>query len=121
MTIASATVLGVLFLAVLFDIDVRFAVNAANVDMKGGDGGDRYFRWPSISLLDPAWGLFGSRFGSGPLMIIRVASFADFLLLLLVNGEGPTHPALLIAGSSFGITVLLSMIQLKAHYPRRTA
>lgn len=120
-TVASATVLGLLFLATLFDADVRFAVNAANADMKGGNGSDRYFRWPSRSLLDPVWGLFGSRFGSGPLMIIRVASFANFLLMLLVNGEGPTHPALPIAGSSFGITVLLSIFQLKTHYPRRAA
>jgi hypothetical protein len=121
LTVVLATVLGLLFLVMLFDTDVRFAVNAANADMKGGNGSDRYFRWPSISLLDPVWGLFGSRLGSGPLTIIRIASFAGFLLMVLVNGAGPPHPALAIAGCSFGITVLLSMFQLKTHYPRRTA
>lgn len=121
MAIASAAVLGALFLVALCDTDVRFAVDAANADMKGGKGSDRYFRRPSISLLDPVWGLFGSRFGGGVLMIVRIAAIAVFLLMLLTGGKNPTHPALLIAGSSFGITALLSMIQLKAHYPRRTA
>jgi hypothetical protein len=114
-----ASALGLLFLVALFDKDVRYAVDCANRDMKGGSGDDRYFRRPPISLLDPVWGLFGSRLGGTPLRTVRVILIAEFLLMLLVNGRAPTHPALLIAGSAFGITLLLSMIQLKAHYPRR--
>ena len=45
LVIASAALLGFLFLWMLFDPGVRFAIDAANAEMKGGNSNAAYFRW----------------------------------------------------------------------------
>ena len=108
----SAGVLAFVFLRILFDRACHRAVNAANAELNGNNP----FAFRRVSLGDPTWGLFGSRVGGGYLAVLRVALFAEFVLLLIAEGYGRPQ-SLLIASAAFGIVTLLTIAQLKDHYP----
>jgi hypothetical protein len=108
----SAGVLAILFLRILFDRECHRAVNAANAELNGNNP----FAWRWISLRDPTWGLFGSRAGGGYLAKLRVVLIVEFVLLVIAEGWGRPQP-LLIASAAFGIVTLLTIAQLKDHYP----
>ena len=135
--IASASLAMLLFSWMLLDPGVRYAINEANKEIKGGDSDAVYFRWRSISLLDPTWGLFGSRAGGMFIATVRVALMAEFVIEgFLSSGSGGTvHPAvgpfgvsfsghgippsgLLLASLGIALTIFSSLIGLKIFYPK---
>lgn len=81
--------------------------------------GEGPFKWRWIPLLDPTWGVLGSRFGGGYLTMLRLAMLLEFVVGLIVQDWGRPQPAL-IAAAGFAITVMLSIAQLKEHYPPKT-
>ena len=134
MIIASAGLLGLLFLCMLFDGEAHFAINEANKEMAGVRRG-KYFR----SLVDPVWGLFGSRSGGVLAGWMRLILLAEFLIEGYLSGSsGGSHPrpgvgAALYVGFSWPgappqgvtlawlglmLTLAASLVGLKAFYPR---
>jgi len=104
--------LAILFLRLLFDRNSRQAISSINAEMQGGDP----FRWRWIPLRDPTWGLFGSRFGNGYLVKLRVVLLVEFVLALIAQGRERPQP-LLIAAAAFAITIMVTLIQLKESHP----
>ena len=125
LVIASAALLGFLFLWMLFDPGVRFAIDAANAEMKGGNSNAAYFRWRRIPLLDPTWGLFGSRTGGFFLAGIRIVLVGEFVLEALLSGGSSGHgvppSGLLLSVLGLALTIRVALIGLKEHYPRAAA
>ncbi len=131
---ASAVLLGFCFLWMLFDPGVRYAVDAANKEIKGGDSDADIFRWRHIRLLDPTWGLFGSRVGGIFLCTLRVVLFGELFVEgiffgghnvqttigtgIAFSGHGMPAPGLLLSFLGAMLTVLLGIVGLKTHYPR---
>jgi hypothetical protein len=109
----SASVLLLLFVRVLLDTRVRRAVAEANEEMqKSGQ------LW--IPLRDPEWGVFGAAWGGGHLAGLRLVLLGEFLLALVLAGRGgPLPTPLLLALAGFGVTVLLTLSQMKRRLPSR--
>ena len=105
-TLIVVGVLLVLFLRLLFDPKVRQGIYAANAELRGVKS------WPGSFMpkpFDPEWGLFGSRMGDPPLQVVRVVSFAEFAVALLLSRH--ERPDLLIlAAASFTVTLMLTII-----------
>lgn len=114
---ATASVAALLFVSMLFDPASHFAINAANREMQG----DQPFKFRFISLFDEEWGLFGAKGGNRFLLALRCVLFVEFLVALVTTprtqslyGAAP----LILAALGFAISILLSLDQLKNHYPR---
>jgi hypothetical protein len=112
MTWAAAGVAAVLFVALLADPGSRRGVAAANRVLQG----DRPFGMRWLRLSDPQWGLFGSRGGDPPLLVLRTILFVEFLVVLALNGQiGADLVALAFAGLI--VAILLSLRQLGRDVP----
>jgi len=112
-TLGSAAMLALIFLRALVDPTYHRAVAEANRQMQGDP--PRVFRW--IPWLDPDWGLFGAFFGGGYLAPLRAVLLAEFLLALITSGFERSGPALWLAAVAAGIAVMISLTQLKDHFP----
>lgn len=60
-------------------------------------------------LLHPQWGLFGSRAGSPLLLIIRAVLAVEIIVVMLLLQGSPL--LLLLAFASFGVVMMLSLLQ----------
>lgn len=111
--------LSVVFLVFVFgrmllDRQTHRSVRAANRDMRG----DRTNPLRPPGLLDPTWGLFGERAGPPVLAFVRLFLAASFVLTLLADAHGPRPGIpLQLAFTGFFIAILLTMLQLRDHYP----
>ena len=106
MTLVAAAATIVLFLRMLLDPRCRRGIDVANAEMRGGRP------WPNTRRLkfsDPEWGLFGTRSGSRYLQILRAVLFFEFVAALVLPGRGRTD-LLLLAATSFAVTMMLSII-----------
>jgi hypothetical protein len=116
LTWAAAAALAVLFLRMLFDPRCHQGIRAANRELQG----DQPFRLRGPKLTDPTWGLFGSRAGPRPLLIVRAGLGAEFLAALFLSGRGGPH-TLLLAAAGFGIAIMLSIIHIGLNTPVEVA
>jgi hypothetical protein len=94
------------------------AIKAANREMQRNES----VGFRLISLFDEEWGLFGTKCGNGYLLALRCVLFVEFLIALVATptirslyGAAP----LILAALGFAISILLSLDQLKDHYPRQ--
>lgn len=108
---ASAFALAVVFLRVVFDPAVQRAVMAANLELQQGQP----FKPRWISPMDPTWGAFGRRMGHGVLPWLRLVLLGEFIVGLILLGASRTPPPVLLAGAGLGLSILLTMSQLKDH------
>ena len=106
MTFISTAVLIALFLRMIFDPHCRRGIDAANVQLRGARPWPGRFRFMPF---DPAWGLFGSRMGGRSLQLIRAVLFVEFLVALVLSSNHRPD-LLLLAASSFAVTILLTII-----------
>jgi hypothetical protein len=107
-TLVAAAVTIALFLRMLFDSRCRRGINAANAELRGGRP------WPSrrqVKFSKPEWGLFGARYGNRPLRILRIVLFFEFIVAFVLTGRDRTD-LLLLAGASFAVTMMLSIIHI---------
>jgi hypothetical protein len=114
-TIGSAGLLALLFVQMLFDPATHRAVNEANRELQG----DQLFSWRwRRPIFDPTWGVFGSRLGLGYLTLVRTALLAEFVVCVVVSAmPGNSGSPPLLAAAAFGITIVLTLGQLKDHAP----
>jgi hypothetical protein len=112
----AAAALAVLFLRMLFDPRCRRGIRAASRELQG----DQIFRFRGPKLADPKWGLFGSRGGPRPLLIVRAVLWVEFLVALVLTGRGRPD-ILILASATFGIAIMLSLIHLGLNTPGETA
>lgn len=104
LALLAAAVAVLLFLRMLFDPRCHRGIKAAHHAMMGDHGVP--FRF--IPILDPQWGIFGSRAGSPLLLTIRAALLIEAIAVMLLSREVPTLPFL--AFSSFGVVMMLSLL-----------
>ncbi|MFE9082902.1 hypothetical protein ACQKKG_12225 [Brevundimonas sp. NPDC003935] len=95
-----------LFLRMLFDPRCHRGIKAANQEMMGDHG----FQFRLTPVLDPQWGIFGSRAGSPLLLTIRAVLFIEVIAVMLLAREAPILQFL--AYASFGVVMMLSLIHL---------
>ncbi len=90
----------------LFDPRCHRGIKAANQEMMGDHG----FQFRLTPVLDPQWGIFGSRAGSPLLLTIRAVLFIEVIAVMLLAREAPILQFL--AYASFGVVMMLSLIHL---------
>ena len=112
MSLLAAGIILVLFLRLLVDPACRRGIDAANREMMGGQG----FRFRLTPILDPRWGLFGTRVGSPLLRAIRVLILAELVAAMGLTGRGPPD-LLLLAAASLGVVMMLSLIHIGVTTP----
>jgi hypothetical protein len=106
----AAAVAALLFLCMLFDPRRHRAIHQANVDMRRGQSLGNF---PKVRLLDPEWGLFGTRAGTPALLAIRAVLLLELILALLLSGKyGPSRDVALLAFAAVFITVELGLVRL---------
>ncbi len=103
-----------LFLRMLFSRTYRQGIDAVNREMQGNGSS---WRGRRIKLLDPDWGLFGSRAGSPALLWLRAVLFLGaFVMQFLRNRVGDEVFLLWIAGTF--VAMSLSMMHAALSQPR---
>lgn len=105
LALLAAAVAILLFLRMLFDPKCHRWIRAANQEMTGQHG----VPFRLTPLLDPQWGLFGSRAGSPLLLIIRAVLAVEIIVVMLLLQGSPL--LLLLAFASFGVVMMLSLLQ----------
>lgn len=104
LALLAATVALLLFLRMLLDPGCHRGIKAANQEMMGDHG----FQFRLTPVLDPQWGIFGSRAGSPLLLTIRAVLFIEVIAVMLLAREAPILQFLAFA--SFGVVMMLSLI-----------
>lgn len=99
-----AAVAVLLFLRMLFDPKCHRGIKAAHHAMMGDHG----VPFRLISILDPQWGIFGSRAGSPLLLTIRAVLLIEVVAVTLLAREVITLQFLAFA--SFGVVMMLSLL-----------
>lgn len=105
MTLLAAGTAIVLFLRLLLDPRCHRGINAANREMLGSHG----FQFRLTPILDPQWGLFGSRAGSPLLLMVRAVLTVELVAAMLLMGRGVAQDLLHLAFASFFVVMLLSL------------
>ena len=104
LSLLAAAVAILLFLRMLFDPRCHRGIKAANHEIMGGHG----VQFRLTPLLDPDWGIFGSRMGSPLLLTIRAVLLIEVIAVMLVAQEVPVLQ--LLAFASFGVVTMLSLL-----------
>lgn len=104
LAILAAAIVTLLFLRMLFDPACHRGIEAANREMMGGQG----FQFRLMPILDPQWGLFGSRGGTPLLLAVRGILFIEAIVTMFLVREAPTLT--LLAFASFGVVMMLSLL-----------
>ncbi len=112
---ANACVVAALALRIGFSPSHHQAITEANTEITGSPF--IQFKPKKRDWNDSEWGVFGSKTGRGILRWLGLGSMLVFMIALLFSRMDQTAFPLLIAMSSFLVTILLSMAQLKDHFP----
>jgi hypothetical protein len=106
LTLVAAATAAALFVRWVLDPRCRRGIAAANRELQG----DQPFRpRRRLRLLDPEWGLMGSRVGGRALLVVRAVLMFEFTLALLVSGQAH-HEVLILAAAGFAVTIMLSLL-----------
>jgi hypothetical protein len=116
LTWVAAAVAALLFLRMLLDPQWHRGIWAANRELQG----DRPFRLRGPKLTDPQWGLFGSRGGTRPLLLVRAVLFLEFIAALVSSGVGKPD-VLFLASAGFAVAIMLSLIHIGLNMPAEGA
>lgn len=113
----SATVFAALFAHLVLSQESRRAIDAATNEMQN----DASFRFGLSGLSHDEWGLFGRKMGNDFLLVLRAILFVEFLVAVFTMHRATTlsQAAPQVCGVlGFMVAVLLTVEQLRAHYPR---
>jgi hypothetical protein len=104
LALLAAAVAILLFLRMLFDPRCHRGIKEANHEMMGDHG----VQFRLTPVLDPQWGIFGSRAGSPLLLTIRAVLLIEIIAVMLLAREVPILHFLAFA--SFGVVMMLSLL-----------
>ncbi len=108
-TVPTVALAAILFCLMLADAETQRAMKRVNAmalpRSRGKHGG--------IRLLDPEWGLFGSRYPDRPLLLINRVLMAGLGLLMLMMRVLPAEPLHLVL-AAYGMTTLTMFPRLKS-------
>jgi hypothetical protein len=89
----------------MVDPRCRQGISAVNREFQGDQ--PLRFRW--IRFTDPQWGVFGTRAGTQPLLLVRAVLFVEFVATLVLSGAG-VPDILLLTTTGFAVATMLSIL-----------
>lgn len=104
LALLAGAIVTLLFLRILLDPRCHRGIEAANREMMGEHG----FQFRLTPILDPQWGIFGSRGGTPLHMTVRAFLILECIVVMLLPGDATS--LVLLAFGSLGIVMLLSML-----------
>ena len=104
LALLAAAIAILLFLGMLFDPGCHRGIEAAKREMMGDQG----FQFRLTPILDPRWGIFGSRAGTPLLLTIRAALLIECIAVMLLARAVPI--LIFLAFASLGIVMMLSLL-----------
>ncbi|MBN9142738.1 MULTISPECIES: hypothetical protein [unclassified Novosphingobium] len=108
LTFVAATPAVCLFLRILFSRTYRDKIDAINIEMR--DGQPAFSFRSRKPLLDPEWGMFGTRTGSRPAQVLRAVLFVEAGVTMLLSQGRAELVGLVMAG--LFAAMLVTMLQM---------